>query len=89
MLFSSFDVKGGADRVLIFLTLFLSRCLKRLEKAKSKDEGVKLMFQLSKESFALPGEPDWKLGGHITAPKDRGETGACACASFALLSTLS
>ena len=73
VLFSSFEVKGNADRVLIFLTLYISQVLKRLERTKSKQEGSKIMHQLAVESFPLPGEQGWHLGGHIAAAKSSSE----------------
>ncbi|CAK9035169.1 Actin-related protein 2/3 complex subunit 3 (Arp2/3 complex 21 kDa subunit) (p21-ARC), partial [Durusdinium trenchii] len=73
VLFASFEVKGGADRVLIFLTLYISQCLKRMEKAGDKASGNKILFDLSKEKFPLPGESGWLLGGHIPAPKKRAD----------------
>ena len=66
-------MKGNADRVLIFLTLFISQILKRLERIKSKAEAAKIMHQLAVESFPLPGEQGWHLGGHIAAAKSSSE----------------
>mmetsp|Transcript_21919 Transcript_21919/g.41097 ORF Transcript_21919/g.41097 Transcript_21919/m.41097 type:complete len:175 (+) Transcript_21919:65-589(+) len=77
VLFATFEVKGGADRVLMFLTLYISQCLKRLEKAGSKASGQKALFDLSKERFALPGANGWQLGGHIPKPRDSKEQELC------------
>ena len=74
VLFSSFEVKGGADRCLIYLTLYISQCLKRLEKAKNKDDGGKILFALSNESFPMPGGAGWQLGGHIPAAESRSDS---------------
>ncbi len=73
VLFASFEIKGTADRVLVYLTLFISQCLKRFEKATSKSSGEKIMFDLSKEKFPVPGDRDWPFGGHIPKPKGRSE----------------
>lgn len=32
--FSTFDVKGNADRLLVYLTLFMQQCIVRLSKAR-------------------------------------------------------
>ena len=77
VLYASFEVKGGADRVLLFLTLYVSQCLKRLEKAGNRDSGNKILFDLAKEKFPLPGENGWPLGGHIHRPKSRAEEDLC------------
>ena len=36
------ETAGDGDRLLVFLTLFVNQCLKRLETAKSKAEGQKV-----------------------------------------------
>ncbi|GBG30895.1 Actin-related protein 2/3 complex subunit 3 [Hondaea fermentalgiana] len=77
VLFASYVIEGPADRVIIFLTLFISQILKRMEKAGNKQSGAKIMFDLSKEKFPLPGESGWPLGGHIPAPKGRDEEDKC------------
>ena len=75
VLFSAFDIQGGADRLLVYLTLYIQQCLCRLDsKGKSKAEGSKLMIELARETFPLPGEPGWPLGGHFPTPKSRQET---------------
>jgi len=56
ILFASFDVHGGADRALLYLTLYISQCLKRMEKAGNKASGNKILFELAKEKFPMPGE---------------------------------
>mmetsp|Transcript_10348 Transcript_10348/g.20379 ORF Transcript_10348/g.20379 Transcript_10348/m.20379 type:complete len:175 (+) Transcript_10348:404-928(+) len=73
VLFASYTIESPSDRIIIFLTLFISQCMKRMEKASSKQSGVKIMFELAKEKFPLPGESGWLLGGHIPAPKSRDE----------------
>ena len=59
--------------MLIFLTLFISQCLKRLTKAANKAAAEKEMFKLAKEKFPMPGESGWLLGGHIPRAKSRKE----------------
>lgn len=77
VLFASYDVKGGADRVMIFVTLYISQCLIRMQKAGNKASGNKILFDLAKEKFPLPGESGWPLGGHILAPKNRTDEDLC------------
>ena len=69
MFFSAFDVKGGSDRLLIYLTLYAAQCIKRCQKIKNKKEGEKILYNLANESFAIPGQNGWKLGGHFATPK--------------------
>lgn len=73
VLFASFDSSEPADKVLVFLTLFLSQCLKRLEKATTKQSAEKLMFSLAKEKFPLPGDDKWLLGAHISKASSRND----------------
>lgn len=73
VLFASFDSSEPADKNIVFLTLFISQCLKRLEKANSKGDADKAMFDLAKEKFPMPGDKKWLLGGHIPAPKSRSD----------------
>ena len=69
MFFSAFDVKGGSDRLLIYLTLYPAQCIKRCQKLKNKKEGEKILYNLANESFAIPGQNGWKLGGYFATPK--------------------
>ena len=69
MFFSTFDVKGGSDRLLIYLTLYAAQCIKRCQKIKNKKEGEKILYNLANESFAIPGQNGWKLGGYFATPK--------------------
>ena len=69
MFFSAFDVKGGSDRLLIYLTLYAAQCIKRCQKIKNKKEGEKILYNLANESFAIPGQNGWKLGGYFATPK--------------------
>ncbi|KAH9247053.1 hypothetical protein BASA81_015405 [Batrachochytrium salamandrivorans] len=74
VLFASFDFQGGADRVLAYLTLYIQHCLCRLDaKGKTKADGTKVVFELAKEAFPLPQEPQWPFGGHFPAAKTRAE----------------
>lgn len=41
---------GDGDRLLVYLTLFVNQCLKRLETAKSKVEGQKVLYQARKHN---------------------------------------
>ena len=77
MFFTSFDVKGGADRLLIYLTLYANQCIKRAAKLATKEEGAKALFSLANESFPLPGESGWKLEAFSSrkAGKDRCHSG--------------
>lgn len=55
VLFKHFEVKGCADRVLIYLTLYTTQCLKRLETCATPADGLKALTAMAHESFTLPG----------------------------------
>ena len=72
--FSTFDFQGAADRTLVMLTVFISECIIKAARTKSKDDGTKLLYGLGVEkNFAIPGEKGWYLGGHMPDPQTREE----------------
>ena len=75
VLFRNYDVKGGADRTLIYLTLHCCQCLVRCEKIEDKPTAVRELRALSStKQFALPGEANFCVGGLFTAPKNKAES---------------
>jgi actin related protein 2/3 complex subunit 3 len=72
--FRTFEVKGSADILLIYATLYISQCLGKI-KGRSKADASKQLFSLAVENFALPGDGNFPLGGMVAAPSNRGEAG--------------
>ncbi|EFJ34813.1 actin-related protein 2/3 complex subunit 3, partial [Selaginella moellendorffii] len=68
VLFRKFEVKSSADKLLIYLTMYINMALKRIETCKSEAEGIKVIINLGLEKFPIPGEPDFPLGGLFTTP---------------------
>mmetsp|Transcript_70625 Transcript_70625/g.139985 ORF Transcript_70625/g.139985 Transcript_70625/m.139985 type:complete len:175 (-) Transcript_70625:283-807(-) len=77
VLFKHFEVKGGADRVLIYLTLYITQCLQRLEKCPSPTDGLKALTAMAHESFKIPGDPGFALGSFFPAPSNMQEAELC------------
>ena len=77
VLFKHFEVKGGADRVLIYLTLYITQCLQKLEKCPSSMEGLKALTAMAHESFKIPGETNFALGSFFPAPASSQEGDLC------------
>lgn len=75
-LFRNFDVRGGADRTLIYLTLHAMQCLVKCEKIEDKNSAVRELRELAKKPFAVPGEAGWPLGGMYPNPSSKAEAGA-------------
>eukprot|EP00727_Mastigamoeba_balamuthi_P014817 m51a1_g9961 putative arp2 3 complex + actin related protein (588) ;mRNA; r:62798-70065 len=73
VMFRNFEVKGYADRLLIYITVYLSSCLPKLLH-KSKGEAEKILFAYAIEPFSLPGDKTFCLGGLVTAPANRSDS---------------
>ena len=80
MLFKHFEVKGGADRVLIYLTLYVTQCLKKLEGCATQVEALKALTAMAHEMFKLPGEPGFPLGSFFPSAER-------VCAAFGVRRT--
>ena len=77
MLFKHFEVKGPADRALIYLTLYTTQCLQKLEKCPSQIEAVKLLTAMSHEAFRSPGDTGFSLGSFFPGPATPQEGEMC------------
>ncbi|ESO10731.1 hypothetical protein HELRODRAFT_72082, partial [Helobdella robusta] len=71
--FRNYEIKSEADRTLIYLTLYISECLKKLQKCKSKNEGLKEMQSLAISRFYLPGEAQFPLNAMYAKPANKNE----------------
>jgi actin related protein 2/3 complex subunit 3 len=74
-LFRNFEIKGNADRVLIYLILFISECLSKLAKSPSQGDAVKQLSTLAVTNFAIPGDATFPLNAMYSHPPDRGQAG--------------
>mmetsp|Transcript_33302 Transcript_33302/g.110132 ORF Transcript_33302/g.110132 Transcript_33302/m.110132 type:complete len:173 (+) Transcript_33302:69-587(+) len=77
VLFKHFEVKGAADRTLIYLTLYTTQCLKRLETCPTQTDGVKALTALAHEAFSAPGEPRFALASFFPAGASPAELDLC------------
>ncbi|KAG8469103.1 hypothetical protein KFE25_007621 [Diacronema lutheri] len=73
VLFRNFEVRGSADRLLVYLTLYVTECLKRVEAAPSKADAVRALNNMALESFAIPGDASFTLGPYFPTPENRQE----------------
>merc|ERR1712142_722467 len=60
-LFKTYEVEKDADRVLVYLTLYIVECLKRMQKTANKDQAEQDMYSFALEPFALPGSTQFPL----------------------------
>jgi len=77
VLFKHFEVKGTADRVLIYMTLYITQCLKKLEGTNGMAEGIKALTAMAHETFAIPGDGNFALGNFFPAPQTSQEADMC------------
>ncbi|CAG2111710.1 unnamed protein product [Medioppia subpectinata] len=62
--FKTFEIQSNADRVLIYLTLYITECLKRLQRLQTREQAVAEMYALAISRFDIPGECPDQLSGH-------------------------
>ena len=67
--FKNYEIKGAADRLLIYLTLYTTDCIVKLQKSPSKNQGLKDMYSLAIAKFSLPGEPGFPLNAVYARPQ--------------------
>lgn len=73
--FRNFDIKGPADRVLIYLTLYLQECLAKLSKLPNSIEGSRLLATHAVMQFAIPGDANFPLNAMYEKPASRADAG--------------
>ncbi|ODQ51008.1 arp2/3 complex subunit [Saitoella complicata NRRL Y-17804] len=73
--FRNFEIRGPADRTLIYGILFISDCLQRLSSRTppTQSEAVKSLNSLALEQFTIPGEPGFPMNGMFAPPAGRSE----------------
>lgn len=71
--FKNFDIKGPADRLLIYGILFVSDCLSKLNARVTYKEAVRVLMNLSLDSFALPGDIGFPLNSLYQPPANKNE----------------
>eukprot|EP00285_Hemiselmis_virescens_P014481 CAMPEP_0173392036 /NCGR_PEP_ID=MMETSP1356-20130122/18723_1 /TAXON_ID=77927 ORGANISM="Hemiselmis virescens, Strain PCC157" /NCGR_SAMPLE_ID=MMETSP1356 /ASSEMBLY_ACC=CAM_ASM_000847 /LENGTH=173 /DNA_ID=CAMNT_0014349747 /DNA_START=111 /DNA_END=629 /DNA_ORIENTATION=+ len=56
VLFRNYEIEGGADRILLYVTLYISACLAKIEKSQTPKDAEKALQVMAFETFALPGQ---------------------------------
>ncbi|XP_046683687.1 actin-related protein 2/3 complex subunit 3 [Homalodisca vitripennis] len=74
--FRTYEIKSEADRVLIYITLYITECLKRLQKCSNKNQGLQEMYALAISKFDIPGEPSFPLNSVYARPMNANEADA-------------
>ncbi|RAL50143.1 unnamed protein product [Cuscuta campestris] len=71
--FKNFDIKSSADKLLIYLTLYINVALKRLEGCRTLAEGTKAIINLGLEKVPVPGESGFPFPGLFSSPQSQKE----------------
>lgn len=71
--FRNFDIRSSADKLLIYLTLYINIALKRLEGCRTLAEGTKAIINLGLEKVPVPGEAGFPFAGLFALPQSRQE----------------
>lgn len=65
-----FAVQSEVDRVLIYVTLYITECLKRLARCQSKEQGQQDLYAMAISKFDLPGDAGFPLNSVYTKPEN-------------------
>jgi actin related protein 2/3 complex subunit 3 len=70
VLFKNYEMKSDGDRTLVYLTFYVSLCLKKIAEKKPQNlaDADKLLFNQAQENFQKPGETGFVLGGFFSSP---------------------
>ncbi|KAL8791946.1 MAG: hypothetical protein Q9195_005435 [Heterodermia aff. obscurata] len=69
--FRNFEIKGPADRLLIYGILFVSECLGKVKATMGRKEAEKALLNTALDQFAIPGDASFPLNQAFEAPRDR------------------
>ncbi|KAF2114923.1 actin-related protein 2/3 complex subunit 3 [Lophiotrema nucula] len=70
--FRNFEIKGPADRVLIYGILYVSEVLSKIKPNMSRREAEKAVMNIALDTnFAIPGDAGFPLNQAFEAPSDR------------------
>ncbi|CAK3832110.1 probable ARP2 3 complex subunit Arc18 [Lecanosticta acicola] len=72
--FRNFEIKGPADRVLIYGILYVSEALSKIKPGASRRDAEKAVMNSALDTnFAIPGDAGFPLNQMFESPRDRNE----------------
>ncbi|KAK2724799.1 actin-related protein 2/3 complex subunit 3-like [Artemia franciscana] len=71
--FRSYEIKSESDRLLIYLTLYITECLKKLTKCPTKDQALNKLYSLAVTRFDIPGDSGFPLNSVYARPTNAQE----------------
>ncbi|KAG9396330.1 ARP2/3 complex, 21kDa subunit (p21-Arc) [Carpediemonas membranifera] len=75
VLVKQFEMKGPGDTTMVYLTLFICKCLTELNMKKPADAkaAYNVLNVLAQQNFSAPGDAEFVLRGILSAPQDSTE----------------
>ena len=73
--FKTYEIQGDSDRVMIYLTLYITECLKKLQKCVKKSQALNEMHSLAINKFDIPGDSNFVLPTVYTKPPNTEDAG--------------
>ncbi|XP_001608249.1 actin-related protein 2/3 complex subunit 3 [Nasonia vitripennis] len=74
--FRTYEIKSEADRVLIYVTLYITECLKKLQKCINQHQAQNEMYSLAISKFDIPGDAGFPLNSVYAKPNSPTEADA-------------
>ncbi|XP_026473863.1 actin-related protein 2/3 complex subunit 3 [Ctenocephalides felis] len=71
--FRTYEIKSDVDRIFIYITLYITECLKKLQKCANKAQGQQDMYSLAIGRFDLPGDAGFPLNSVYAKPSNAAE----------------
>nr|XP_023014652.1 actin-related protein 2/3 complex subunit 3 [Leptinotarsa decemlineata] len=69
--FRTYEIKSEADRLLIYITLYITECLKKLQRCSTKGQAQNEMKTLAISRFDIPGDPGFPLNSVYSKPANQ------------------
>lgn len=74
--FQAYTIQSRSDRLLIYLILFITDCLKILSKCADKAEAHKQINMIANSKFPIPGDSDFPLNCACAPPTSAADDGS-------------
>ncbi|KAK4878518.1 hypothetical protein RN001_011024 [Aquatica leii] len=73
--FRTYEIRSEADRLLIYITLYITECLKKLQRCSSKSQAQNEMYTLAISRFDIPGDAGFPLNSVYGKPQSQQDIG--------------
>lgn len=71
--FRTYEIKSESDRLLIYITLYITECLKKLQRCPNKHQATNEMYSLAISRFDIPGDVGFPLNSVYAKPETSDE----------------